>query len=192
MKMYVRTYGFYEDRRNVSYVPWTNTDGRMFRRLESLSESICFPNHAVCHHRYSLGKVRDSARIVEECAKFTKEYLEPCIVILSDGKNDYGLTQSVRTNVFASWPREREFFILFNARPEKDLYNLDHILNIGYDRYSIAYDPNSIIVWDAEHYLDDLGDKYELWGIYNNTGKFISFTDDVLARRTGKGLVTAL
>ncbi len=192
MKMYIRTYGFYEDRRNEDYVSWINTEGQGFMRLKKMNELVCFPNHGVSHLKYSLDFSDNPAKLIDECAQFARDYMEPGAVLLSDGKCDCMLTQRAHTNAFSSWPREREFIVLFNARPVGVSYHSDHIIDVGFDRYYLEYNPDSIIVWDADRYYDALGDKYELWGIYNNTDKFLSFTDDVMARRTEEGLETAL
>ena len=191
-KHFIRTYGFYEDRRNASYVPWTNTEGKMFKRLLEPSEMMCFPNHAVAHYRRSLGKVDDPVALIEECAEFAREYPEPGAVLIHGDHDDFMLTQPIRTNVFSTYPREREFIVIFNARPMPVVCDTDNVIDVGYDRYRVKYCPDSIIIWDAERYYRQLGHKYELWGIYRNTTKFVSFTDDVMARREGDEIVTAL
>lgn len=193
MQKYVRTYGFYEDKRcEPRLIPWDNGDGIKQYRLDRASDMMCFPNHFVAHFRYALDKSNDPVQLLQECAEFASEYPDPCAVLLSGNGKDHVLTQKVHTLVFAKMPRDREFMILFNARPTSCALSPNFIIDVGFDRYGIKYDPDSIIVWDGDRYQEALGDKYKLWGIYNNTGIFKSFSDDLLAYRTDDGLITAL
>ena len=89
------------------------------------------------------------------------------------------LTEKANFNAYHGIDGVKSFYVLFNARPSETFYNEGTVL-IGYDRYSLAYEPGSIIVWNFDKYLPlDCGD-YTIWGVRQNTGKHTSRTDDVL------------
>ena len=82
-------------------------------------------------------------------------------------------------NAYSGLGNISSFFIIFNARPSRAMGG-DQILTVGYDKYSLVRDSDSIIVWNLDHFADVHLDGYTFWGIRHETEHGYSHTDDEL------------
>lgn len=96
-----------------------------------------------------------------------------------DFKNKFILTDNVFMNAYSGLGNISSFFIIFNARPSRAIGG-DQVLTVGYDKYSLVRDSDSIIVWNLDHFADVHLGGYTFWGIRHGTEHGYSHTDDEL------------
>lgn len=199
MRMYFRTFGDFECPPMKHYYDRPFRDEPKFLHHDLIpddlgrgimySKEIDFNsrcrNNGFGYHEYYLRDHDNWRKFFEEMLMFMCGYMEIGCATFSVGDGDehksFIVTEHANLNAYSSYSKNggtNPFFIIFNAMPTKERYN--NFLRVGYDRYPVACNQKSVIVWNLDDYIDMPCLKdFTIWGIKHDA-MGASRTNDIL------------
>ncbi len=205
MRMLFRTFGGYVNEKQFGYItkkycspscidectPDVLGKDIVFECNRSLNCSIRKGNGG--YHELRISNMKNWHDLFVQCVKFMEEFMDiGCVTFYNDDGISQIITESVHMNAYDKDYPDGSFFILFNARLTSP-YVYEHSIVIGYDLYSIVYEPHSIVVWDLDKFEWFNDGTRTLWGVRQNTGMpSMSLTDDVVVGIRGNNVCYAL
>ena len=189
-KHFITFTGYYQPDKPPMFWPAEET-GPKFPGKEVLFSNDERLNRFCGYREKNLHDCKNFADIMRETAEFMAEFEFDIGVAIDEFDGDRVtevLTERAHLNAYGEYGDEVSLLVLFNARPVK--VGRNNVI-IGNDIYGLEHAKHSVIVWDAERYIDVLPSDYTIWGIKQNTGRRLSETDDVMIGLRGGEILYA-